>query len=121
VPPSRQGVAGHPGSGHAFDEDLGGTVRQAGALEDAGYDPDPVQVARSGVLDLSATLGDHQDELVLPGATGRFGRIESRQRGGTAHEQRHHDIREDHDLAQREHREAVRSDELLGVAGEEGH
>ena len=49
-PPSGRRVASHPGPGDAFDQHLGGAVRQAGALEHAGDDADPVQVARGGVL-----------------------------------------------------------------------
>ena len=79
VPPPGDAVAGHPGPGDAFDEDLGGAVGEAGALKDAGYDPDPIQVAGRGVLDLTAPLGDQQNVLVLARPTGRFGSIESRQ------------------------------------------
>ena len=85
-----------------LDEDLHGVVRELEHLQDLGAHADVVEVLRQRVVDRGAPLRGQEDLLV-----GGHGALDRGDRLFAAHEERHHHVREDHDVAQRQQRQGA--------------
>ena len=88
-------------------------VGEAGELQHAPQRPRAEQVRRRRVLHAAIALRHEQHQLV-----GRLGGLECRQRTGAPYQQRHGDVRKEHHVAQRQHRQAAGGFDYVGVADE---
>ena len=101
-----------------LDEDLHGVVRELEHLQDLGAHADVVEVLRLRVVDRGAPLRGEEDLLV-----GGHGALDRGDRLLAADEERHHHVREDHDVPQRQQRQGRRGprSHLHGVTHGQHH
>ena len=85
------------GAVHALDQHLDGAVGQLQQLQHRGHGGEAVQVIRLRIVHVRLLLGDQHDALV--GAHGHIQRLDGFL---PADEQRHHHVRVDHHVAQRQ-------------------
>ncbi len=90
------GIDGH--STLAFDQNLGGAIRQLEQLQHLGHGADPIQIVGAGVIDVRAVLGNQHDTLV-----GRHYGIKGANGFLATDEQRNDHVWIDDDVAQWQH------------------
>ena len=94
-------------------EHLRRAVRQARHLEHTPRDAHAKEIGGGRILRVRRPLRDEED----PPVAGKRG-LDGRERRRPPYEQRHHHVREDHDIAERQHRKSLVELELLFVARE---
>jgi hypothetical protein len=85
-------------------------------LPHASHDADAVEIHRGGLLRLRVPLRYEQHEIVCSPSC-----LKRSERRGSPDEERHDDVREYYDVAERENGKAVGGDDKLAVDGEGWH
>ncbi len=83
-------------------------------LHQPGDHADPVQVSGGRVLLIGVSLGDEEDDVPVVGR-----RVDRGERLRAPDDERHDDVRKQHDIAERQNGQAFRHLEALGVAGQD--